>query len=432
MKKLFTMILLMSGMVSMAQCNLNISWTSSVNGGNITFTNTSTGVPSSPQFAWLYDGQSSSQENPTFPYNANISTVCFAIYSTDTTCEDSICGPIGSPPCALNISWQACVGSGFITFNNMSTGTPTNASFAWLYDGQSSSQEHPTFTYNPNATDVCFAIYDIDNPNCQDSICGPINDTCNTCNLNISWYSEINGGDISFFNTSTGEPFNPGYAWLYDGQASNIENPTFPYNPNATQVCFAIDDLTNNICEDSICGPINDTLSGGCNLNINWVAGINGGNITFYNLSTGMPSNPQFSWLYNGQSSSQENPTFPYDSTVSDVCFAIYNLDSVVCEDSICGPINFDSSATVTEYAELIVEVYPNPFNDQINIAVGDNNATLDIIITDLSGRIVYNQQIVGTKETIDLNSLDAGGYLIFISDPTIPDQRVVKKILKQ
>ena len=337
---------IVSGLTAMAQCNLVISWTYTINGGNIEFTNTSTGVPSNPQFAWLYDGQSSSMENPTFPYDSTIQQVCFAIYSLDTTCEDSICGPL-------------------------------------------------------------------DNPG---------------CNLNIGWNSQINGGNITFYNTSTGEPSMANYAWLYDGQSSNLENPTFPYNPGATQVCFAIDDLANNICEDSVCGPLNDTT---CALNISWVAGISGGNITFYNTSTGMPGNPAFSWLYNGQSSSVENPAFPYDSTITDVCFAIYDIDNPTCEDSICGPINFDSTATINEIPELGVNVYPNPFSNELSITVENNSQILSVIITDLSGRVVLNDQIISNLKVIELSHLDNGGYLLFISDPDVPERTSVNKILK-
>lgn len=411
-------------------CNLNISWTSSINGGNITFTNTSTGTPTNAAYAWLYDGQGSSQENPTFLYNAAVSEVCFAITDIDNTnCQDSICGPIGSPPCTLNLSWTSCVGAGTIGFNNTSTGMPTNASFAWLYNGQSSSQEHPTFTWDSSATTVCFAVYDIDNPACQDSICGPINDTC-SCNLNISWYSIVDGNNITFYNTSTGTPTNAAFAWLYDGQGSNLENPTFPYNAAVSDVCFAITDINNTNCQDSICGPVNID-STGCNLVVDYISNISGNDINFYSISTGVPPGATYWWDYGSNWSTDQNPTFIYDPGVTFVCLTI--MDSTgLCSDTLCGPMNFDSSATVIEYTELDVEVYPNPFNGELNIVVNENNSILDVLITDLSGRIVFNEQMLGKKEIIDLGHLDAGGYLLFITNPNYPENRTVRKILRQ
>lgn len=264
MKRLLLLLFLASTYGSMAQCNLNISWTSNVVGGNINFTNTSTGVPSNPQFAWLYNGLSSSLENPTFPYDSTISTVCFAIYSLDTVCEDSVCGPVGSPPCSLNISWFSTINGGNITFTNSSSGMPSNPSFAWLYDGQGSSSENPTFVYNPNATEVCFAIYDIDNPSCQDSICGPLNDSTGTggCNLSAGFTYVHNGTTVDFTDISTGLPAGAMYDWWYNGQSSSLQNPTLNASSVDEFACLTVYDSTWT-CYDSICFMVYVDSTGG-------------------------------------------------------------------------------------------------------------------------------------------------------------------------
>ena len=348
MKKLITVLLLMVGITSFSQCNLNISWTYNINGSNIEFTNTSTGVPSSPQFAWLYDGQSSGLENPTFPYDSTVQTVCFAIYGVDSNgvCEDSICGPLNNN-CTLNITWTSCIGGGNITFNNTSTGTPSNASFAWLYNGQSSDLEHPTFTYAPGVNDVCFAITDNDNPNCQDSICGPVNDTCGGCTLNISWVSSLNGNNINFYSTSTGVPIGATYWWDYGTQYSSDMNPVFAYDSTASFVCLTIMD------------------------------------------STGM------------------------------------------CSDTLCGPMNFDSSATVHEINEIMYQVYPNPVHDQLNISFNEYEVDYELSIIDLSGRIIIKRKVMNNFESIDVSGLESGTYLLFIDDLENPQRRKTEKIIK-
>lgn len=349
MKTLFSLTLFALAFMVNAQCNIDIQWTSSINGGNITFNNVSTGVPSNPAFAWLYDGQSSSMENPTFPYNALETQVCFAITDLDSTaCQDSICGPLNTDSCFLDISWTSVIAGGNITFTNTSTGMPLNPAFAWLYDGQGSSVENPTFTYNPAATDVCFAIYDIDNPSCEDSICGPAMD--DSCDVDLSWTSSISGGNITFTNTSTGMPSSVSFAWLYNGQGSSMENPTFPYNDSITQVCFAINDLTGANCEDSICGPLNS------------------------------------------------------DSTM-------YLLES----------------REVTNF-----KLFPNPAADEINILLDDYQSSYEIRIMDLTGRQVYVLTLNDQITTIDISALDQGGYLIFLIDAEKPDASRVEKFLKQ
>jgi Secretion system C-terminal sorting domain len=350
MKNLLFLTFMTISFLSVGQCNINISWTSSVSGGNITFTNTSAGVPSNPAFAWLYDGQSSSVENPTFPYDSLVSQVCFAIYDLDSSaCQDSICGPMNNPPCALNISWTSVLNAGNITFTNTSTGVPTNPAFAWLYDGQSSSQENPTFPYDSTAGQVCFAIYDIDTPSCQDSICGGVNLDTTGCNLAISWLSSVSGG-----------------------------------------------------------------------------------NITFYNTSAGTPSNPSFAWLYNGQSSSSQNPTFPYDSTASQVCFAIYDLNTPSCQDSICGGLNMDSTANTVKEEQVIFKLYPNPASSEINIALDNAISSYTMQILDYTGRLVYSQILVGNSETIDVSGLNQGGYLLYLIDSESGIRLAVQKFLKQ
>lgn len=317
--------------------------------GNITFTNTSSGVPTSPQFAWLYDGLSSSLENPTFTYNASISQVCFAIYSLDTTCEDSICGPVGSPPCSLNISWTSAINGSAIMFYNTSSGMPSNPAFAWLYNGQSSSVENPVFPYDSTVSDVCFAIYDIDLPSCQDSICGPQNDSA-SCNLDISWTSSVGGGNIIFTNTSTG-----------------------------------------------------------------------------------MPTNPAFAWLYNGQSSSVENPSFPYDSTIFQVCFAIYDIDQPNCEDSICGGLISDSTASYTEELPWQdIKIFPNPTSSDLKIILNDHDSPYLIQVLDVTGRLILSTTMIGAYAELDLSNVEEGGYFLYISDIENPDYFTVKKILKQ
>ncbi len=156
-------------------CNLNISWTQSISGGNITFTNTSTGVPSPASFVWLYDGQSMSVENPTFAYNPSITEVCFAIDDlSGGMCSDSTCGPVFTDStgtgCNIDISFTYTAFGGDIYFSNTSSGVPVGASYDWWYGSQSSADENPIFNSVYGNEIVCLTIYD-SSWICYDSIC---------------------------------------------------------------------------------------------------------------------------------------------------------------------------------------------------------------------------------------------------------------------
>lgn len=249
------------------------------------------------------------------------------------------------------------------------------------------------------------------------------------CNLNISWSSSVVGSNITFTNTSTGVPSSPQFAWLYDGLSSSLENPTFPYDSLESQVCFAIYSL-DTVCDDSICGPVG---SPPCALNISWTSSIGGGNITFTNTSTGMPSNPAFAWLYDGQSSSIENPTFPYDSTISQVCFAIYDIDFPSCQDSICGGLISDSTASDHEEVPWQdIKVFPNPTNSELKIIVAEHDSPYLIQLLDVTGRLITSLTMYGTYEELDLSNVEKGGYFLYISDSENPELFSIRKILKQ
>lgn len=74
-------------------CFLNANFTYSISGGEITFTNTSTGEPIGAMYDWWIDGLSSTDENPTFPTTDFEETeeVCFTVYNADWSCADSLC-----------------------------------------------------------------------------------------------------------------------------------------------------------------------------------------------------------------------------------------------------------------------------------------------------------------------------------------------------
>lgn len=81
----------------------------------------------------------------------------------------------------------------------------------------------------------------------------------------------------------------------------------------------------------------------------------------------------------------------------------------------------------ITEQAQkFTAEVYPNPFNNLINI---DNNShKFNLTIKDVFGKIVYNQLILSSHFELDLNFIPNGIYFMeFISE----NKKIIKKVIK-
>lgn len=73
------------------------------------------------------------------------------------------------------------------------------------------------------------------------------------------------------------------------------------------------------------------------------------------------------------------------------------------------------------------VKVYPNPVSDKVNI-VFDNPTKADIILTEITGKQVYNKNFVNkNKITIHTSGFPKGAYILSIKTQ---NQNFIKKII--
>jgi len=86
------------------------------------------------------------------------------------------------------------------------------------------------------------------------------------------------------------------------------------------------------------------------------------------------------------------------------------------------------SSVGIAEYNTSIkFNVYPNPFNGLLLINVTDNiEAT--VVVSDVTGKIVFKQQVTEMQSNLDLNFLQSGVYFLAVS---AGNKSSVKKIIK-
>jgi hypothetical protein len=77
------------------------------------------------------------------------------------------------------------------------------------------------------------------------------------------------------------------------------------------------------------------------------------------------------------------------------------------------------------------IQVYPNPFINEIKIKLKTVDNNVNVVITDLSGKVVFNKTGIPTYNyfTIDLNNVPKGVYILKITGMNI---EMIKKIIKK
>jgi uncharacterized protein (TIGR02145 family) len=78
--------------------------------------------------------------------------------------------------------------------------------------------------------------------------------------------------------------------------------------------------------------------------------------------------------------------------------------------------VNYDPSAQVDEI-KIEYTIYPNPVIDRLNVVVDQSSIGKEYTITDMSGKILIQDQIPSQEFQIDMSGLSGGVYNIGIED---------------
>jgi hypothetical protein len=102
-----------------------------------------------------------------------------------------------------------------------------------------------------------------------------------------------------------------------------------------------------------------------------------------------------------------------------------FTLIAVLADGTVVTLSNTVGITEINKNDNIII--YPNPANDNINIDVKNYN---EIIITDISGKVVINLDSASTQNnTIDVSNLSNGIYFVTIKSD---EQLITKKLIKQ
>lgn len=109
--------------------------------------------------------------------------------------------------------------------------------------------------------------------------------------------------------------------------------------------------------------------------------------------------------------------------------YIVYVNDVVV--DSVDYIINNGtlSTPTVSKDEEVSMSIYPNPANSILNITTQGLEG-YEVKMTDVLGKVVYNESVAGSSKKVDVSDFKTGVYLVTITEKgtAIQTRRIVVK----
>ncbi len=98
-------------------------------------------------------------------------------------------------------------------------------------------------------------------------------------------------------------------------------------------------------------------------------------------------------------------------------------VDSIDIE--VCSTLSVDEEEEIAG-----MTAYPNPANGQLTVATTGMDGNYEIRVTDVLGKVVYNETAFGAKKNIDVSEFKNGVYLVTVLDKgaVIQTRRVVVK----
>jgi len=141
---------------------------------------------------------------------------------------------------------------------------------------------------------------------------------------------------------------------------------------------------------------------------------ISGGSVLFNNLSENAD---MYTWFFgDGNTSAEPNPEYTYSSNGSyEVMLVAHDCAD---SDTLTRVVNITAVGIEETEAAEPIRLYPNPVSDNIYIESSEN--TGQVIISDITGRIMSKHTITGkTPQPVNIERLSPGAYLIKISTRT-------------
>jgi hypothetical protein len=82
----------------------------------------------------------------------------------------------------------------------------------------------------------------------------------------------------------------------------------------------------------------------------------------------------------------------------------------------------------INEESETEIKVYPNPTSDKLTLAVSSDVLGKKYAISDFSGRVIMQGDIISAKQPISMEHISNGSYFLKINDPSAKTIKIIKQ----
>lgn len=401
--------------------NFSVSSTSICEGGSVNFFDNSTNSPT--QWNWTFQNGipgTSTVENPTVLYNTP-GTYSVTLTATNSGGSDSYTATGYISVFESNQADYSYLTSGLqVNFTDLSQGAST---WSWDFGGAgTSTSQNPTFTFPSDGSyNVCLTV---DNPGCEDdTYCQMISVmssgmTAPQANFSLSSSAVCTGDTIYFYDQSTNSPTS--WDWSFTGASPTTSNLQNPYAVYAAAGSYDVSLTAAN-------GGGTDTYMGSSIVNVydqptagfsyNW----SNLDVQFMDASVNAAS---WTWGFgDGNFSTAPAPNHTYAADGSyEVCLTVWNPgcgEHVTC-DTVTVKMGGGNVGLSDQKSEHILQVYPNPVRDILNVELkGGNN--YQIVLTDALGKVLYNNQHNNNSKNfttqISMSDKRAGVYLLMVNE---------------
>ncbi|MEO5641939.1 MAG: PKD domain-containing protein [Bacteroidia bacterium] len=429
-------IMLFIAQESKAQCVT--SFTYSVSGGTVAFTNTTN--PSTYLINFWNFGDNTPVNNsnsPSHSYSApGTYSVCLITIDSFSTCTDTFCT-------AVTVS---------VGCNNLSvTATSTNETSPSACDGTVSASvtggSSPyAFQWSnavtvSNQTNLCSGTYSILVTDVNGCVATDYTNVGSAFACSAGFGSSISGLSANLYNTSN-DTMNANFAWDF-GDAS-VGNNVSEYHTYATQGTYTVTLIMFDsiyACTDTFVSPV--TVGGPTSCSAYFSMVQDSFNLLQWYIYPSVTGQGPINYLWDfgdATTSSLPNPSHNYTAPGQyTICLTI--TDGNLCSSMYCdsSSVHRMTSASQMQYATVInpplsvqeqetfqATIFPNPAGENLNVLL-NKPADGKIMLTDLTGKIVYEQAFSGRNISIDVSTLPQGIYNCAIMGSSInQNQKVV------
>lgn len=430
-------LVLVFGTSNSANAQCQAGFTTTVTGGTVQFTNTSSSA-ATPNCYWTFGDMSSIVVvggNMTHTYTiAGTYQVCLTITDTVNTCTNTFCDSVTvlvaclgfntsvtsvdeSAPAACDGSAVGVVSGGTAPYTYSWSNSATTPSISNLCAG----------TYTLTATDMNACVsYDIITIN------SPV-----VCTANFTY--AVVGNTVNLLNTSS-DTLTSTFNWNFgDANTSSLTNPgTHTYTSAGTYTILLAMGNTFLGCSDSIFQTI--TVGGPTSCATTFTMVQDSFNLLQWYVYPTITGQAPFTYLWDfgdTTTSTLAYPTHNYSNTSHHiVCLTVTDANlcvSTFCDSSMAHRMTAEAYASsgmqfltvvnvadgIQEQNEIHASVFPNPVTDLITVSF-NKSVSGTIRITDLAGKTVYEIAMNGVQKQIDLSFLSQGIYSINLSGDNV------------